>query len=59
VEVLVQPDDGIEPILTALRHAKKSIQILIFRYDRSDIEHALNAADQLGPASPVGLGTAK
>ena len=50
LEVLVQPDDGIEPILSALRRAKKSIQILIFRYDRSDIEHALIDAVQRGVA---------
>ena len=45
---MVQPDDGIQPILTALQSAKKSIQILIFRYDRSEIERALVEAVQRG-----------
>jgi cardiolipin synthase len=45
---MVQPDDGIEPLLTALRSAKKSILILIFRYDRSEIERALVEAVQRG-----------
>jgi cardiolipin synthase len=45
---MVQPDDGIEPILIALRKAKKSIHILIFRYDRSEIERALVEAVQRG-----------
>jgi cardiolipin synthase len=45
---MVQPEDGIQPILSALNGAKKSIQILIFRYDRSEIERALIEAIQRG-----------
>jgi cardiolipin synthase len=48
VKLMVQPEDGIEPILSALHKAKKSIQILIFRYDRSEIERALVEAVQRG-----------
>ncbi|MGI4854830.1 MAG: phospholipase D-like domain-containing protein [Janthinobacterium lividum] len=48
MKLIVQPDDGIDPILTALQRAKKSIQILIFRYDRSEIERALVEAVQRG-----------
>jgi cardiolipin synthase len=48
VKLMVQPEDGIEPILSALNKAKKSIQILIFRYDRSEIERALVEAVQRG-----------
>ncbi|MEZ2345477.1 phospholipase D-like domain-containing protein [Terriglobus sp. RCC_193] len=47
---MVQPEDGIEPILDALRKAKKSIQILIFRFDRSEIERALVEAVERGVA---------
>lgn len=50
LKLMVQPDDGIQPILTALQSAKKSIQILIFRYDRSEIERALVEAVQRGVA---------
>jgi phosphatidylserine/phosphatidylglycerophosphate/cardiolipin synthase-like enzyme len=45
---MVQPEDGIQPILSALNKAKKSIHILIFRYDRSEIERALVEAVQRG-----------
>lgn len=48
VKLMVQPEDGIEPILDALRKAKKSIQILIFRFDRSEIERALVEAVERG-----------
>jgi cardiolipin synthase len=48
VKLMVQPEDGIEPMLAALKRAKKSIQILIFRYDRSEIERALVEAVERG-----------
>jgi cardiolipin synthase len=48
VKLMVQPDDGIEPMLHALQSAKTSILILIFRYDRSEIERALVEAVQRG-----------
>ena len=41
VKVFVQPDDGIQPIVEALKSAKYSIHILIFRFDRKEIEEAL------------------
>lgn len=41
MKLLIQPDDGIKPILQALRKAKKNIRILIFRFDRVEIEKAL------------------
>src|SRR5438309_7265063 len=47
---MIQPEGGIEPILEAMRNAKKSIQILIFRIDRSEIEKALVDAAQRGVA---------
>lgn len=46
MKLLVQPDDGIKPLLDALGKAKKRIRILIFRFDRSEIEKALVAAIQ-------------
>lgn len=41
MKLLIQPDDGIKPILQALKKAKKNIRILIFRFDRVEIEKAL------------------
>jgi len=48
VKLLIQPDHGIKPLLDALAKAKKSIKILIFRFDRAEIEKALVAAAQRG-----------
>ena len=48
MKLLIQPDNGIEPLLEGLRSAKKSIQILIFRFDRSEVERALVEAVQRG-----------
>src|SRR2546426_5970038 len=44
MKLIVQPDVGIAPIVTAIKQAKKSIDILIFRLDRSEITQALEAA---------------
>jgi phosphatidylserine/phosphatidylglycerophosphate/cardiolipin synthase-like enzyme len=44
MKLIVQPDAGIAPIVTAIKQAKKSINVLIFRLDRSEIAHALEAA---------------
>jgi cardiolipin synthase len=41
VKLLIQPDNGIKPLIDALRKAKSSIRILIFRFDRVEIEKAL------------------
>ena len=48
MKLIVQPDAGIAPIVTAIRQAKKSIDILIFRLDRFEIAHALAAAVSRG-----------
>ena len=41
VKLLVQPEDGIKPLIEGIDKAKKNIRILIFRFDRSEIEKAL------------------
>lgn len=41
---MVQPNDGIAPLLAGIKSAKKSIDILIFRMDWKDLEKALEAA---------------
>ena len=48
MKLIVQPQDGVEPILSALGQAKKSIQIMIFRIDRSEVERALTDAAERG-----------
>lgn len=44
MNLIIQPDDGLAPLLRAVRHAERSIDILIFRFDRSELEKALEAA---------------
>jgi cardiolipin synthase len=44
MNLLIQPDDGIAPLLSGIRSARKSIEIAIFRFDRAEIEAGLKAA---------------
>jgi cardiolipin synthase A/B len=44
VNLIIQPDDGLAPLLQAIRHAQEKIDILIFRFDRAELEKALEAA---------------
>jgi cardiolipin synthase len=44
VNLIIQPDDGLAPLLQAVRHAKNKIDILIFRFDRTELEKALESA---------------
>jgi phosphatidylserine/phosphatidylglycerophosphate/cardiolipin synthase-like enzyme len=41
VQLIIQPDNGVTPILKAIRRAKSSIDLMIFRFDRQEIEIAL------------------
>ncbi len=48
MKLLIQPEDGIEPLLAAIKKAKKNIDIVIFRFDRAEIEAALKDAAERG-----------
>src|ERR1700680_811323 len=41
VKLIIQPEDGPAPLLSALKSAKKSVEVAIFRFDRADIETTL------------------
>ena len=41
MKLIVEPTDGVAPIMAAIKNAKKSIDIAIFRFDRKDLETAL------------------
>jgi len=41
VKLLVQPGDGVMPLVKAINKAKQRVEIVIFRFDRSEIETAL------------------
>jgi cardiolipin synthase A/B len=44
MKLIVQPDAGIAPVVTAIKQARKSVDVLIFRLDRLEIARALEAA---------------
>ena len=44
MKCLVQPGDGVMPLIKGINDAKRSIEILIFRFNRGEIEKALAAA---------------
>src|SRR5438128_2561047 len=48
VKLLVQPGDGISDLVKGIDGARKSIEILIFRFDRLEIERALENAAKRG-----------
>jgi cardiolipin synthase A/B len=44
VKLIIQPDDGLKPLLIAIRKARTAIDIVIFRFDCRELEEALAAA---------------
>lgn len=44
MKLITQPDDGLMPILRPVKRARKAIDIVIFRFDRVELEKALEAA---------------
>lgn len=50
MRLIIQPGAGAEPVLSAIKSAKKSIDVLIFRLDRLDIARALEQAVTRGVA---------
>jgi phosphatidylserine/phosphatidylglycerophosphate/cardiolipin synthase-like enzyme len=48
VKLIVQPEAGVNPVLQAIRSARKQIDIAIFRLDRKEVEQALGQAVQRG-----------
>ena len=48
MKLLVQPGDGVAPLVKAINEARASIEILIFRFDRREIETTLLKAVNRG-----------
>lgn len=44
MDLIVEPDDGLEPILDAIKRARRSLDLIIFRFDLKPVEKALEAA---------------
>ena len=41
MKLLIQPGDGVAPLVKAINEAKTSVEVLIFRFDRVEVESAL------------------
>lgn len=48
MRLLIQPGDGVGPLVKAIKKAKKTVEIVIFRFDRAEIERALVDAVERG-----------
>ncbi len=48
VKLLIQPDDGVQRLVKGIKKAKERIEIMIFRFDRTEIERALIDAVERG-----------
>ena len=44
MKLIIQPDDGVTPLVQAIKRAKKAIDVVIFRFDRPELEKAIAAA---------------
>jgi cardiolipin synthase A/B len=50
MRLIVQPDEGAAPLIRAIRHARKSVDAVIFRFDLAPVEKAFKAAVGRGVA---------
>ncbi len=48
MKLIVQPDSGVAPIVAAIKRARKSVEIAIFRFEHKAIEAALSEAAARG-----------
>jgi cardiolipin synthase len=48
MKLIVQPRDGLSSFISAIRVAKKEIDLVIFRFDRPEVQKALDAAVKRG-----------
>jgi phosphatidylserine/phosphatidylglycerophosphate/cardiolipin synthase-like enzyme len=48
VKLVVQPEAGVAPVVQAIKAARKTIDVVIFRFDRDEVEQALSAAVRRG-----------
>lgn len=48
MKLIIQPNDGAAPLISAMRKAKESIEVAVFRFDHRPIEAELHAAAARG-----------
>ena len=44
MKLITQPNDGLAPLMKAVRQARRAIDLVVFRFDRLELERALAAA---------------
>ena len=50
MKVIIEPEAGLGPLLTAVRRARRTIEIVIFRFDLDELEDEIGAAVERGVA---------
>ena len=50
MKLIVQPDDGLKPLIEAIDKARRSVAIVVFRFDLPELEKALQRAIKRGVA---------
>lgn len=50
MDLIVEPDDGLKPILSVVERAQESLDLVIFRFDLEPLEKAITAAVRRGVA---------
>jgi phosphatidylserine/phosphatidylglycerophosphate/cardiolipin synthase-like enzyme len=50
MRLLIQPEDGVRPLLEAIQGARRKLDLYVFRLDRGDIKRALRDAVRRGVA---------
>jgi phosphatidylserine/phosphatidylglycerophosphate/cardiolipin synthase-like enzyme len=48
LNLIIQPEAGLAPVVKAIKRARQTVDLVIFRIDREEIEKALGAAVQRG-----------
>lgn len=48
MKLIIQPDDGLTPLLQGVRRARRSVDLVIFRFDRAELETVLADAVERG-----------
>ncbi|MGE3403292.1 MAG: phospholipase D-like domain-containing protein [Vicinamibacterales bacterium] len=51
MDLIVQPADGLQPVLKAVERARETLDIIIFRFDLKELEKAVEAAVGRGVAA--------
>ena len=44
MKLIIEPDDGVAPILRAIRRARRRLDVVIFRFDRGEVQRAIESA---------------